>query len=205
MEELSLINQSGVAELTVDLSELSYIDPTGLSLLAVEQRRASASGMTLHIASGRLDFSSSGACAWRGTVWMGRRARRLGHGATRAGGRRRRPTRGGTVDRRVRAGGHDPEASRSSKSRRCRSWVGLENRAARGRYGQRLAHADEGDRRRRVPGPGFLPPKTWNRRPRPRSLARESTSRPATSRSDLDSEPHPVPRALVRRSTYMTT
>jgi anti-sigma B factor antagonist len=51
MEELSLINQSGVAELTVDLSELSYIDPTGLSLLAVEQRRASASGMTLHIAS----------------------------------------------------------------------------------------------------------------------------------------------------------
>ena len=51
IEELSLINRSGVAELTVDLSELSYIDPTGLSLLAVEQRRASASGMTLHIAS----------------------------------------------------------------------------------------------------------------------------------------------------------
>ena len=51
MEELSLVNRSGVAELTVDLSELSYIDPTGLSVLAVEQRRAAASGMTLHIAS----------------------------------------------------------------------------------------------------------------------------------------------------------
>jgi anti-anti-sigma factor len=51
MEQLSLVNQSGVAELTVDLSELSYIDPTGLSVLAVERRRAAASGMTLHIAS----------------------------------------------------------------------------------------------------------------------------------------------------------
>jgi anti-anti-sigma factor len=51
MEQLSLVNRSGVAELTVDLSELSYIDPTGLSLLAVEQQRAVASGMTLHIAS----------------------------------------------------------------------------------------------------------------------------------------------------------
>jgi anti-sigma B factor antagonist len=51
IEELSLINRSGVAELTVDLSELSYIDPTGLSVLAVEQRRAAASGMVLHIAS----------------------------------------------------------------------------------------------------------------------------------------------------------
>ena len=51
MEELALVNRSGVAELTVDLSELSYIDPTGLSLLAVEQRRAAASGMMLHIAS----------------------------------------------------------------------------------------------------------------------------------------------------------
>jgi anti-sigma B factor antagonist len=51
MEQLSLVNQSGVAELTVDLSELSYIDPTGLSLLAVEQRRAVASGMAMHIAS----------------------------------------------------------------------------------------------------------------------------------------------------------
>jgi anti-sigma B factor antagonist len=51
MEQLSLVNQSGVAELIVDLSELTYIDPTGLSVLAVEQRRASASGMTLHIAS----------------------------------------------------------------------------------------------------------------------------------------------------------
>jgi anti-sigma B factor antagonist len=51
MEQLSLVNRSGVAELTVDLSELSYIDPTGLSVLAVEQRRAVASGMALHIAS----------------------------------------------------------------------------------------------------------------------------------------------------------
>jgi anti-sigma B factor antagonist len=51
MEQLSLVNRSGVAELTVDLSELSYIDPTGLSLLAVEQQRAVASGMALHIAS----------------------------------------------------------------------------------------------------------------------------------------------------------
>jgi anti-sigma B factor antagonist len=51
IEELSLVNRSGVAELTVDLSELSYIDPTGLSVLAVEQRRAAASGMLLHIAS----------------------------------------------------------------------------------------------------------------------------------------------------------
>ena len=51
MEQLSLVNQSGVAELTVDLSELRYIDPTGLSLLAVEQRRAVASGLMLHIVS----------------------------------------------------------------------------------------------------------------------------------------------------------
>jgi anti-sigma B factor antagonist len=51
IEQLSLVNRSGVAELTVDLSELSYIDPTGLSVLAVEQQRAAASGMTLHIAS----------------------------------------------------------------------------------------------------------------------------------------------------------
>ncbi len=51
IEQLSLVNQSGVAELTVDLSELSYIDPTGLSVLVVEQRRAVASGLTLHIAS----------------------------------------------------------------------------------------------------------------------------------------------------------
>jgi anti-sigma B factor antagonist len=51
IEQLSLVNRSGVAELTVDLSELSYIDPTGLSVLAVEQQRAVASGMSLHIAS----------------------------------------------------------------------------------------------------------------------------------------------------------
>jgi anti-sigma B factor antagonist len=50
-EQLSLVNQSGVAELTVDLSELSYIDPTGLSVLAVEQQRAVATGLTLRIAS----------------------------------------------------------------------------------------------------------------------------------------------------------
>ena len=51
IEELALVNRSGVAELTVDLSELSYIDPTGLSVLAVEQQRAAVSGMALHIAS----------------------------------------------------------------------------------------------------------------------------------------------------------
>lgn len=51
MEQLSLVNQSGVAELIVDLSELTYIDPTGLSVLAIERRRAAASGMTLQIAS----------------------------------------------------------------------------------------------------------------------------------------------------------
>jgi len=51
MEVLSLVNRSGAVELTVDLSELRYIDPTGLSLLALEQQRASASGMALHIAS----------------------------------------------------------------------------------------------------------------------------------------------------------
>ncbi len=51
MEQLAAVNRSGVAELTVDLSELSYIDPTGLSVLAVEQRRADASGIVLHIDS----------------------------------------------------------------------------------------------------------------------------------------------------------
>ena len=51
MEQLAAVNRSGVADLTVDLSELSYIDPTGLSVLAVEQRRADASGIALHIDS----------------------------------------------------------------------------------------------------------------------------------------------------------
>lgn len=51
MEQLVAVNRSGVADLTVDLSELSYIDPTGLSVLAVEQQRADASGIALHIDS----------------------------------------------------------------------------------------------------------------------------------------------------------
>jgi anti-sigma B factor antagonist len=51
LEQLAAVNRSGVADLTVDLSELSYIDPTGLSVLAVEQRRADASGIALHIDS----------------------------------------------------------------------------------------------------------------------------------------------------------
>ncbi len=51
IEQLSFVNQSGVAELTVDLSELSYIDPSGLSVLAIEQQRATANGMALHIAA----------------------------------------------------------------------------------------------------------------------------------------------------------
>ncbi len=51
MEHLSAVNGSGVAEVVLDLAELSYIDPSGLSVLAVEQRRADASGLALRIAS----------------------------------------------------------------------------------------------------------------------------------------------------------
>jgi anti-sigma B factor antagonist len=51
MEHLTLVNESGVAEVELDLAELSYIDPSGLSVLAVEKRRADASGMALRITS----------------------------------------------------------------------------------------------------------------------------------------------------------
>ena len=49
MQCLATLNRTGVRQLTLDMSELSYIDPGGLSLLAVEQQRATASGMVLHI------------------------------------------------------------------------------------------------------------------------------------------------------------
>jgi anti-sigma B factor antagonist len=51
MEQLSAVNASGVSEVVLDLAELSYIDPSGLSVLAVEQRRADASGLALRIAA----------------------------------------------------------------------------------------------------------------------------------------------------------
>ncbi len=51
MEHLTLVNESGVAEVVLDLAELSYIDPSGLSVLAVQKRRADASGLALRIAS----------------------------------------------------------------------------------------------------------------------------------------------------------
>ncbi len=49
MERLAAVNRTGVRELVLDLAELSYIDPAGLSLLAVEQQRATASGMVLRL------------------------------------------------------------------------------------------------------------------------------------------------------------
>jgi anti-sigma B factor antagonist len=49
MEHLSLVNESGVAQVILDLAELSYIDPPGLSVLAVGKRRADATGVALRI------------------------------------------------------------------------------------------------------------------------------------------------------------
>ena len=46
--KLSLVNQSGVVYLTVDLSELCYSDPTKLSVLAVEQPRRSLRAEVAH-------------------------------------------------------------------------------------------------------------------------------------------------------------
>jgi anti-anti-sigma factor len=40
-----------VAEVELDLAELSYIDPPGLSVLAVEKRRADTSGLAFRITS----------------------------------------------------------------------------------------------------------------------------------------------------------
>jgi anti-sigma B factor antagonist len=51
MEQLTLVNASGAGEVVLDLAELSYIDPSGLSVLAVEKRRADASGLALRISS----------------------------------------------------------------------------------------------------------------------------------------------------------
>jgi anti-sigma B factor antagonist len=51
MEHLTLVNESGAAEVVLDLAELSYIDPSGLSVLAVQKRRADASGLALRITS----------------------------------------------------------------------------------------------------------------------------------------------------------
>jgi anti-sigma B factor antagonist len=51
MEHLTLVNESGVAEVVLDLAELSYIDPSGLSVLAVQKRRADASGVALRLTS----------------------------------------------------------------------------------------------------------------------------------------------------------
>jgi anti-anti-sigma factor len=50
-ERLAAVNRTGVSELTVDLSGLSYLDPAGVSPLVAEQQRATASGMTLRIES----------------------------------------------------------------------------------------------------------------------------------------------------------
>jgi len=50
-EHLAALNRSGITELTVDVAELSYIDPAGLFPLVAEQQRATASGMTLRIES----------------------------------------------------------------------------------------------------------------------------------------------------------
>jgi anti-sigma B factor antagonist len=49
MQRLAAVNRTGVRELTLDVAELSYIDPAGLSLLAVAQQRATASGMAFRI------------------------------------------------------------------------------------------------------------------------------------------------------------
>jgi anti-anti-sigma factor len=50
-EHLAALNRSGITELTVDVAELSYVDPAGLFPLVAEQQRATASGMTLRIES----------------------------------------------------------------------------------------------------------------------------------------------------------
>jgi anti-anti-sigma factor len=47
-EHLAALNRTGI---TVDVAELSYIDPAGLFPLVAEQHRATASGMTLRIES----------------------------------------------------------------------------------------------------------------------------------------------------------
>jgi anti-sigma B factor antagonist len=50
-ERLAVINRSGATNVVVDLAGLTYIDPGGLSPLVAEQQRATASGITLRLAS----------------------------------------------------------------------------------------------------------------------------------------------------------
>jgi anti-sigma B factor antagonist len=50
-EQLAAVNRTGVSELTVDLSRLTYLDAAGVSPLVAEQQRATASGIKLRIES----------------------------------------------------------------------------------------------------------------------------------------------------------
>ncbi len=50
-EQLAAVNRTGVSEIRIDLSGLTYLDPAGVSPLVAERQRASASGATLRLES----------------------------------------------------------------------------------------------------------------------------------------------------------